>query len=72
MTNWPNDWPNGRCTLCNEIIEHKSFIGGRYSVLSETGMFPAALMGLNLIKFRLYMLKLKVKKILSILGFKIN
>jgi len=35
-----------------EIIEHKEFIGGRYSVLSETGMFPAALMGLNLMKFR--------------------
>ena len=35
-----------------EIIEHKEFIGGRYSVLSETGMFPAALMGLNLLKFK--------------------
>ena len=35
-----------------EIIEHKNFVGGRYSVLSETGMFPAALMGLNLIKFK--------------------
>jgi len=35
-----------------EIIEHKKFIGGRYSVLSETGMFPAALMGLNLMKFK--------------------
>ena len=35
-----------------EIIEHKDFISGRYSVLSEPGMFPAALMGLNLIKFK--------------------
>jgi len=35
-----------------EIIEHKSFIGGRYSVLSETGMFPASLMNLNLSKFK--------------------
>jgi len=35
-----------------EIIEHKKFIGGRYSVLSETGMFPAALMGLKLEKFK--------------------
>tara|TARA_Y100000590_G_scaffold459929_1_gene618140 strand:+ start:1259 stop:2467 length:1209 start_codon:yes stop_codon:yes gene_type:complete len=35
-----------------EVIEHKPFIGGRYSVLSETGMFPAALMGLNLMKFK--------------------
>lgn len=35
-----------------EIIEHKDFIGGRYSVLSETGMFPAGLMGLKIKKFR--------------------
>ena len=35
-----------------EIIEHKEFISGRYSVLSETGMFPAALMGLNIMKFK--------------------
>jgi len=35
-----------------EIIEYKDFIGGRYSVLSEVGMFPAALMGLNIHKFK--------------------
>ena len=35
-----------------EIVEHKNFIGGRYSVLSETGMFPASLMGLNPFKFK--------------------
>ena len=35
-----------------EIIGHKEFIGGRYSVLSESGMFPVALMGLNLMKFK--------------------
>ena len=34
------------------VIEHKEFISGRYSVLSETGMFPAALMGLDLVKFK--------------------
>ena len=34
-----------------EIIEHKDFIGGRYSVFSEVGMFPAALMRLNINKF---------------------
>tara|TARA_B100000035_G_scaffold116528_1_gene98745 strand:+ start:1969 stop:3204 length:1236 start_codon:yes stop_codon:yes gene_type:complete len=33
-------------------IEHKNYIGGRYSVLSEVGMVPAYLMGLNLYKFR--------------------
>ena len=47
---------NALMTIVNkyhaEIIEHKEFIGGRYSVLSETGMFPAALMGLNLMKFK--------------------
>tara|TARA_Y100000590_G_scaffold448206_1_gene584517 strand:- start:2254 stop:3459 length:1206 start_codon:yes stop_codon:yes gene_type:complete len=38
---------------CNaEIIEHKPYIGGRYSVLSETGMFPSALMGLNILEFK--------------------
>ena len=35
-----------------QIIEHKNYIGGRYSVLSEVGMFPAALMGLKISKFR--------------------
>ncbi len=36
----------------SEIIEHRNFIGGRYSVLSETGMLPASLMGLNTRKFK--------------------
>ena len=35
-----------------EFIAHKEFISGRYSVLSETGMLPAALMGLDLMKFK--------------------
>ena len=35
-----------------EIIEHKNFIGGRYSVLSEVGMLPAEIMGLNEKKFK--------------------
>jgi glucose-6-phosphate isomerase len=35
-----------------EVIKHKEFISGRFSVLSETGMFPASLMGLNLKKFK--------------------
>ena len=35
-----------------EVIEHKKFIVGRYSVLSEASMFPVALMGLNLKKFK--------------------
>ena len=35
-----------------EVIEHKNYIGGRYSVLSEVGMLPAEIMGLNEIKFK--------------------
>ena len=38
--------------LGSEIIEHKNFIGGRYSVMSETGMLPAQLMGLSPNKFK--------------------
>ena len=33
-------------------IEHKSYIGGRYSVLSEVGMVLAFLMGVNVFKLR--------------------
>ena len=33
-------------------IEHKKHIGGRYSVLSEVGIVPAYLMGLDVINFR--------------------
>ena len=35
-----------------EIISHNNYIGGRYSVLSEVGMLPADLMGLDHKKFR--------------------
>ncbi len=38
--------------LKTEIVEHKNFIGGRYSVLSEVGMLPAEIMGLNEKKFK--------------------
>jgi len=33
-------------------IEHKNYIGGRYSVLSEVGIVPAYLMGININKLR--------------------
>ena len=33
-------------------VEHKNYIGGRYSVLSETGMIPSYLMGINIKKLR--------------------
>jgi glucose-6-phosphate isomerase len=35
-----------------EIIHHNNYIGGRYSVLSEVGMLPAELMGLNTNSFK--------------------
>ena len=34
------------------FIEHQKSIGGRYSVLSETGLVPAYLMGINIKKLR--------------------
>ncbi len=44
-------------------IEHKKSVGGRYSVLSETGIVPAYLMGLNVVKLRSNILNyLKDKK----------
>ena len=33
-------------------VEHKHFIGGRYSVLSEVGILPAYLMGINIFSLR--------------------
>ena len=38
--------------LKSDVVEHKNFIGGRFSVLSEVGMLPAELMGLNENKFK--------------------
>ena len=50
-----------------EIIHHNNFIGGRYSVLSEVGMLPAELMGLNSKKFRQLNNIIKNKKYLNAL-----
>ena len=35
-----------------DIIHHNDYIGGRYSVLSEVGMLPAELMGLDIKNFK--------------------
>jgi len=35
-----------------EVFEHKNYVGGRYSVLSEVGMLPAELMNLDENKFK--------------------
>jgi len=48
-----------------EVFEHKNFIGGRYSVLSEVGMLPAELMGLNEKKFKRYNYLIKNKKFIN-------
>ena len=45
--------------LKTDILEHRNFIGGRYSVLSEVGMLPAELMGLNADKFKKFNLLIK-------------
>ena len=35
------------------FVEHKNYVGGRYSVLSDVGLIPAYLMGVNISKLRL-------------------
>ena len=48
--------------LKSEIVHHNNYIGGRYSVLSEVGMLPVDLMGLNPNHFRQFNLLIKNKK----------
>ena len=49
------------------FIEHKNYIGGRYSVLSEVGLVPVYLMGVNISKLRLKTEKYLNKKNIIIL-----
>ena len=58
--------------LKSDIIHHNNFIGGRYSVLSEVGMLPAELMGLNSKKFRCLNSLIKNKKFLNTLISNVN
>ncbi len=51
--------------LKSDIIDHNNFIGGRYSVLSEVGMLPAELMGLNSMKFKRFNNLVTNKKFLN-------
>src|SRR5210317_1872980 len=51
--------------LKSEVIHHTNFIGGRFSVLSETGMFPAELMGFKPTNFRKLNDIIKDKKFLN-------
>ena len=53
--------------LKSEVINHNNYIGGRYSVLSEVGMLPAELMGLNIRKFKQMNNIIKNKKFINLL-----
>ena len=48
-----------------DIVHHNNYIGGRYSVLSEVGMLPAELMGLNPNNFRTFNSLIKNKKFIN-------
>ena len=49
----------------SDIFEHKNYIGGRYSVLSEVGMLPSELMGLNEKNFKKFNYLIKNKRFLE-------
>ncbi|MBD1141349.1 glucose-6-phosphate isomerase [Pelagibacterales bacterium SAG-MED39] len=51
--------------LRSEIIDHNNFIGGRYSVLSEVGMLPSSLIGLQEKKFKQFNSLVKNKKFIN-------
>ena len=53
--------------LKSEIIEHRNFVGGRYSALSEVGMLPAELLGLKSEKFKKFDNLIKNKNFTSTL-----
>ena len=51
--------------LKDDVIDHNNFIGGRYSVMSEVGMLPASLLGLNEKKFKQFNNIVKNKKFIN-------
>ena len=51
--------------LKSDVIHHNNYIGGRYSVLSEVGMLPAELMGLNPSKFKNFDNLIKNKRFIN-------
>ena len=51
--------------LKSEIVHHNNYIGGRYSVLSEVGMLPADLIGLDTKKFRQFNNLIKNKNFIN-------
>ncbi len=67
--NYLNDFAN---KLKAEVVHHNNYIGGRYSVLSEVGMLPAELMGLNSLKFRQFNSLINNKKFLNSLVINVS
>ncbi len=67
-----NSLRNQALKLKAEIINHKNFIGGRYSVLSEVGMLPAELMGLSSSKFKRFDKLILNKKFINSLIINVN
>ena len=63
-------------TLANklkaEIVDHNNFIGGRYSVLSEVGMLPSSLVGLNSKKFKQFNNLVKKKNFINSLIYNVS
>ena len=53
--------------LKSDALDHKNYIGGRYSVLSEVGMVPAELMGLKEKKFKQLNYLIKKKTFINFL-----
>ena len=53
--------------LKSEIIEHRNFVGGRYSALSEVGMLPAELLGLKSVNFKRFDNLIKNKNFMNTL-----
>ena len=67
-----NSLRNQALKLKAEIINHKNFIGGRDSVLSEVGMLPAELMGLSSSKFKRFDKLILNKKFINSLIINVN
>ena len=53
--------------LKSDIVEHRNFVGGRYSVLSEVGMLPAELLGLKKENFKKFDNLIKNKNFINTL-----
>jgi len=55
-----------------EVVDHNNYIGGRYSVLSEVGMLPASLVGLDEKKFKQFNHLIKKKSFINSLVQNVN